>query len=83
MMILNRMMDILWQTQRLWRMVPQEVHEHSNSKFFCDKKYQMLCLQKINYMNYATYIMKIRAYLWRTYAEKYDIFKNLVAEIFF
>ena len=29
-------------------------------KVFCDKKYQMLCLQKINYVNYATHIMKIR-----------------------
>ena len=39
---------------------------------------EMLCLQKKNYMK-----MKIRAYSWRTYVEKYDIFKNLVAEIFF
>ena len=40
---------------------------------------KMLCVQEINYMK-----MKIiGAYLWRNHIEKYGIFKNLVAEIFF
>ena len=35
-------------------------------------------------MNYITYIMKIRGLsVENLYVEKYDIFKNLVAEIFF
>ena len=36
------------------------------------------------YMNYITYIMKIRDLsVENLYVEKYDIFKNLVAKIFF
>ena len=45
---------------------------------------EMLCLQKISYMNYITYIIKKRALsVEDVRVEKYDIFKNLVAEIFF
>ena len=44
---------------------------------------EMLCLQKINYMNYTTYRMKIRdLYVEELCVKKYDIFKNLVAKIF-
>ena len=44
----------------------------------------MLSLQKIGYLNYVTYIMKIRDLLVEDlYVEKYDIFKYLVAQIFF
>ena len=45
---------------------------------------EMFCLQKISCMNYITYIMKIRGLsVENLCVEKYDIFKNLVAEIFF
>ena len=43
----------------------------------------MLSLQKIGYLNYVTYIMKIRdLFVEHLYVEKY-IFKYLVAQIFF
>ena len=44
---------------------------------------EMLCLQKINYMNYTTYRMKIRdLYVEELCGKKYDSFKNLVSKIF-
>ena len=44
----------------------------------------MLYLQKLSYMNYIAYLMKITGlYLENFCVEKYNIFKNLVEEIFF
>ena len=45
---------------------------------------EILVLQKISYMNYITYIMKMRGlFVEDLCVEKWNILKNLVAEIFF
>ena len=58
MMLLNQMMILYAKPQRLWRMVPQQVHKHSSLSFLRRKvpvAMEKLCLQKINHMK-----MKIR-----------------------
>ena len=62
-MILNQMVDILWQTAAAVEVYKNKNHKkciNIQVKVFWDNAMQMLCLQKISYMNYITYIMKIR-----------------------
>ena len=86
-MILNQMIDILWQTAAAVATSTTRSALTFKLKLFEMKittcnGYALFAENKL-YELYKTYVMKIGIYLRRNYVEKYDLIKNLATEIFF